>query len=294
MRKTFFQKMTHFADDFLKKIQEKKSPLCIGLDPHFEKIPKSIQKGKSETAAIEEFLIQIIDATAPFAPVVKPNLAFFEVWGADGWRTMEKVCEHAKKKNLLVIADGKRNDIGSTAEQYARAFLGKNTPYDALTITPYLGQDGIIPFAKVAAENGKGIFVLVKTSNPSAGEFQDLPVGDCLMHEEVARAVARIGSEYIGESGFSSVGAVVGATQKDDIHILRNEMPAQLFLMPGYGAQGAKAEDVAAAFYKGGTGAMVNSSRGILFAGTDNDYIEAAAKSAEMARKELWEAAQKS
>lgn len=285
--------MTHFADEFLKKVEEKKSPLCVGLDPHFEMIPDSIIKGKSEVAAIEEFLIKIIDATAPFAPVVKPNLAFFEVWGADGWRTMEKVCEHAKKKNLLVVADGKRNDIGSTAEKYARAFLSKNTPYDALTITPYLGQDGIIPFAKVAAENGKGIFVLVKTSNPSAGEFQDLPIGDCLVHEEVARAVARIGSEYIGESGFSNVGAVVGATQADDIRILRSEMPGQLFLMPGYGAQGAGAQDVAEAFYKGGTGAMINSSRGILFSGGEKDFTEGAAKAAQKAQEELWEAATK-
>ena len=277
-----------FADRLTEKIFEKKSPLCVGLDPHFEKIPKFLTEKNPPEKAIEIFLSEILDAVAPHAAAVKPNLAFFEKWGARGFEVLEKISKKAQKKGLIVIADGKRNDIGSTAAAYADAFLAKSSPYDALTITPYLGEDGILPFAEAAAKNQKGIFVLVKTSNPSAGQFQDLPVGDALLHEEVARAVARIGAKNLGKNQFSSVGAVVGATVPDDLRLLRREMPAQIFLVPGFGAQGGSARDVAGAFYKNGTGAIVNSSRGILFAGSEKDFAEKAKIAAEKAKKQLW------
>ncbi len=278
----------NFADALHSEIHKKKSPLCIGLDPHIDCIPEVFTKGKTPPQIIEDFLKEVINAASPYCACVKPNLAFFEIWGSDGWRALESVCEEAKKQKLYVIADGKRNDIGSTAERYAEAFLGAKTPYDALTITPYLGQDGIIPFIQTASQNKKGVFVLVKTSNPSSGEFQDLPVGDCLLHEEVARAVARIGTMDTGDTDFSSVGAVVGATHPDDIKILRSEMPGQIFLIPGYGAQGGSAADVKTAFYNDGRGAIVNSSRGILFPQGEKDPIENIKNAAEKARKELY------
>lgn len=284
----------HFADRLAENIQNKKSVLCVGLDPHFHLLPEIVTRGRTETEAILFFLSEILEAVAPFTAVVKPNTAFFECWGAEGWRVLEQISEKAKQMDLLVIADAKRGDIGSTAKAYAEAFLGKNRPFDALTVNPYLGQDGILPFAETAEQNGKGIFVLVKTSNTSAGEFQDLPVGDCLLHEEVARSVARIGSTSLGECGFSSVGAVVGATHSDDLHTLRSEMPSQIFLVPGYGAQGGSAADVASALYFNGQGAIINSSRGILFASSGIDFAEAAAKSAEKAQQELFTIAWKS
>lgn len=283
----------HFADRVITQTLEKKSPLCVGLDPHFDRIPKHLTEKYSPTEAISHFLLEIVEAVVPFCVAVKPNLAFFEIWGSEGWRILETISEKAQQKGLLVIADGKRNDIGSTAKAYAEAFLSKNSPYDALTITPYLGEDGILPFAETAQKNEKGIFVLVKTSNPSSGQFQDLPVGDALLHEEVARMVARIGSANLGERGFSSVGAVVGATHPDDLHILRGEMPAQIFLVPGYGAQGGSAIDVAGAFFKNGTGALINSSRGICFASDGEDFAQKAAEAAQKAQEELFRVSQK-
>ncbi len=277
-----------FADRLTAAILQQKSPLCVGLDPHFSKIPSFLTEKYSPTEAIEIFLSEILDAVFPFCVAVKPNLAFFEIWGAEGWRILESISQKAKKKGLFVIADGKRNDIGTTATAYAEAFLSASSPYDALTITPYLGEDGILPFAHTAQKNEKGIFVLVKTSNPSSGQFQDLPVGDALLHEEVARMVARVGSADLGESGFSSVGAVVGATHSDDLRILRSEMPAQIFLVPGYGAQGGSADDVAGAFFSNGSGALINSSRGICFADATENFAQKAGEAAEIAQRELW------
>lgn len=276
-----------FGDRAIHAMQEKDSVLCVGLDPHYDLLPDFLKQKYEPDEAIEMFLTEIIDAIAPHCAIVKPNTAFFEVWGADGWLAMERVCDYAKDKGLIVIADAKRGDIGSTATKYAEAFLGEDKPYDALTINPYLGQDGILPFVEVAAENDKGLFVLVRTSNPSASEFQDLPVGDCLLHEEVARSVARLGESTIGESGFSAIGAVVGATEPEEIRILRSEMPTQLLLIPGYGAQGGSAADVAAGFYHNAQGAIVNSSRQIIFAGKDKDFAARAASAAERAKLEL-------
>ncbi len=276
-----------FGDRATRAMTEKDSVLCVGLDPHFELLPDFLKSKYQPDEAIEIFLTEIIDAVAPHCAIVKPNTAFFEIWGADGWLALERISEYAQSKGLLVIADAKRGDIGSTATKYAEAFLGANKPYDALTINPYLGQDGILPFVEVAEQNDKGIFVLVRTSNPSASEFQDLPVGDCLLHEEVARSIARIGESSIGESGFSAVGAVVGATEPEEIRILRSEMPTQLLLIPGYGTQGGSAADVATGFYQNGQGAIVNSSRQIIFAGNDKNFAVRAASAAERAKLEL-------
>lgn len=273
----------HFADNLLEQIEKKQSPLCIGLDPHFDKIPEKFKKGRTGAQAIEFFLSEILEAVSPYCACVKPNTAFFELFGSEGWKVLEKVSQKAKSMGLLVIADAKRGDIGSTAAAYAEAFLGEKSPYDAITISPYLGQDGILPFLEKAEENEKGVFVLVKNSNESSGEFQDLPVGDVLLHEEVARSVARLGMGAVGKSGFSALGGVVGATHPDDLRILRKEMPSQIFLVPGFGAQGGSAKDVSGAFYSDGRGAIVNSSRGILFA------KEGAEKAAAKAAKDLRE-----
>lgn len=283
----------HFADTLLQTVQQKKSPLCLGLDPHWDKIPQQLKIEKKPGDVITRFLCDIVEATHDLVAAVKPQLAFFEVFGSEGMQAFEEVCLFAKEKNLLVIVDGKRNDIGSTAEAYAEAYLGKFRPYDALTITPFLGSDGIIPFAKKCQENEKGIFVLVKTSNPSSGEFQDLPVGDELFHEHVGHRVAQWGLEHIGDAGFSAIGAVVGATYAEEMKLLRQDMPEQIFLVPGYGAQGGTAQDIIPAFYKGAKGAIVNSSRGILFAfekaeNGAEDFSTHARTAAEKARTELW------
>jgi orotidine-5'-phosphate decarboxylase len=285
----FYFYTLNFSDRLFQKQKEKESLLCVGLDPHFDLVPEEFKRGKSSTLAIENFLLALLPVIAPHCSCVKPNLAFYEIWGSEGWKVLENICEQAKKMGLIVIADGKRNDIGSTACKYASAFLGMGTPFDALTVTPYVGQDGILPFVETASKNEKGVFILVKTSNPGAGEFQDLAVGDSLLHEEVAQSVSRIGSEYIGESGFSCVGAVIGATHPEDIKILRTEMPSQPFLVPGYGTQGGSKEDILPAFYQDGRGAVINASRSILFASAEkgSDVVQNVGNAAKVKKEEL-------
>jgi len=284
----------HFADRLLQAVETKKSPLCLGLDPHWALLPEFLKEDAAPQEAIVKFLCPIIEATAAHICAVKPQLAFFEVFGSAGFAAFEEVCRFAKEKDLLVIVDGKRNDIGSTAEAYAEAYLRADLPYDALTVTPYLGQDGIMPFVEKCARNDKGIFILVKTSNPSAGEFQDLPVGDELLHEHVARKVALWGEELVGKEGFSAVGAVVGATYPEDLKLLRQDMPQQIFLLPGFGAQGATAGDLKNAFYANGSGAIVNSARDILFAWRkeqkdEKDFVSCAVEACKKIQVELWE-----
>lgn len=297
--------MTHFADQLTKRIADLENPTVVGLDPHFEMIPEFIRKdaerkyGKTTQAAAEailQFNHGLIDALADFVPAVKPQIAFYECFGHEGLRAYQETCAYARKKGLLVIGDAKRNDIGSTAEAYAKGHLGKVNLFgdpteifaqDALTVTPYLGSDGILPFAKTGKENGKGIFVLVRTSNASADEIQGQTVGEEMMDEVVAGLVDNWGREFIGDSGFSLVGAVVGATYPEEARMLRALMPHQIFLVPGYGAQGGTAEDVKPCFHKNGTGAIINSSRAIIFAGKDEGYAEAARKAAEKMKKEF-------
>lgn len=281
----------HFANTLHAAVDDKRSVLCLGLDPHWDRIPEFLKADCTPDEAILKFIIPIIDACEPHIVAVKPQIAFFEVFGSAGFAAFEKVCMYAKAKGLIVIVDAKRGDIGSTAQAYAEAFLGNNRPYDALTVNPYMGEDTLIPFVEKAKANEKGVFVLVKTSNPGSGDFQDQPVGEELLHETVARSVSRVGTMDMTSENFSSVGAVVGATYPDELSLLRSDMPAQIFLIPGYGAQGGQAEDLKAAFYNNGHGAIVNSSRGILFAfekqHDPESFAEHAGVAAKLAKEDL-------
>ncbi|MDD4319717.1 MAG: orotidine-5'-phosphate decarboxylase [Candidatus Peribacteraceae bacterium] len=274
----------HFADALTQATKEK-SPVCVGLDPQLSKLPASLPK---TSEGVDTFCRGIIDAVKDIACSVKPQMAYFEVLGWKGMKVFFDVCAYAKEQGLLVIADGKRNDIGSTCEAYADAYLGKGSPVDALTVSPYLGSDGINPFIKRCTENEKGIFVLVKTSNPSSGELQDLPVGDEVVHEHMAQLVESWGMHQIGqESNLSCVGAVVGATYPEEMKYLRTLMPHIPILIPGYGTQGGKAEDVARGFIPDGTGAIVVAARSIIFASGKDDWQEAAKEAAGTMAKEI-------
>lgn len=276
----------HFADS-LTAAAKAKSPVCVGLDPNTDKLPEGISQ---DAAGVLEFSKGIIDAVKDIACCVKPQMAYFEVLGWEGMKVFWEVCAYAKENDLIVIADGKRNDIGSTCEAYADAYLNELSPIDALTVSPYLGSDGINPFIERCTQNNKGIFVLVKTSNPSSGELQDLPCGDEVVHEHMAQIVEGIAAQHIGtESSLSCIGAVVGATYPEELTYLRTLMPHVPFLIPGYGAQGGKAKDVAGGFIPNGTGAIVNSSRGIIFASSGKDWKEAAEKAAEDMKSDLGE-----
>ncbi len=274
----------HYADFLQQRITET-SPVCVGLDPVIAKLPEGIAK---DIGGVKDFCIGIIDAVAADAAAVKPQLAYFELLGWEGMKVFFEVCEYAKKKNLVVIADGKRNDIGSTCEAYADAYLGKNSPIDALTVTPYLGSDGVAPFMERCAKNDKGIYVLVKTSNESSGDLQDLPIGDEVVHEHMAQLVESWATQLLGAKGnLSAVGAVVGATYPEESRYLRTLMPHVPFLIPGYGAQGGTAEDAALGFLPDGTGAIVNASRSILYASKGKDWQEAASKATKTMSNEL-------
>jgi orotidine-5'-phosphate decarboxylase len=267
----------HFADALIRATKEK-SPVCVGLDPALKNLPEGIPK---DAKGILDFGKGIIDAVKGIAACVKPQMAYFEVLGWEGMKVFWDVCAYAKLQDLLVIADGKRNDIGSTCEAYADAYLHEGSPIDALTVTAYMGSDGVKPFIERCKKNGKGIFVQVKNSNPSSGELQDLPTGDETVHEHMASLVASWGATCLGEeSHYSCVGAVVGATYPEELKYLRSLMPNTPILIPGYGAQGGTAADVAHGFVNG-VGAVVNSARGIIFASKGKDWQEAARKAAE-------------
>jgi orotidine-5'-phosphate decarboxylase len=220
--------------------------------------------------ALEAFGMRIVDVVAPLVPAVKPNIAFFEAFGWEGYRAYMNVVARAKEKGLLVVADAKRGDIGSTAEAYAAALFDE-MDVDAVTLSPYLGTDSLAPFFE-RFDRGKGCFLLVKTSNPSSADLQDRKLDDGTVYEAVADLARSWGEPWIGESGMSSVGAVVGATFPEQAAELRERMPTTPFLLPGYGAQGGKAESLRNAFGPGGSGALVNSSRGIIFAFAKEPY----------------------
>lgn len=301
----------HFADRLTEAVFQKAAPICVGLDPRYDQIPEFIRLSQIEkfgkdrkaiASAIVLFNTQIIDAVKDIVPVVKPQIAFYEMYGPEGMWAFAATCKYAREQGLIVIADAKRNDIGSTCDAYADAFLGKVDIFDeqqeifetdALTVTPYLGSDGILPFVERCQEYEKGIFVLVKTSNPSSGEIQDLPAGEMVVHEHVGELVSGWGKEFLGESGFSLVGAVVGATYPEEARYLRNIMPHNIFLVPGYGAQGGGAADVKPCFLENGTGAIVNSSRGIIFAYqndskySEKNFAEAAREAALLMKEDL-------
>lgn len=276
----------HFADRLTEAIKAKNSVVCVGLDPQLAKLPEALVKnavieyGETFEAAAHaylEFNKGIIDEVKDLVVAVKPQLAFYEELGHHGIWAFEETCKYARAAGLIVIADGKRNDIGSTAEAYARAFLEGTDLFghikevvaaDALTVNPYLGYDGIKPFLKPCREMGKGIFVLVRTSNPSSGDIQGRVSVDEKMSiaELMGNFVESWGSDDIGECAYSFIGAVVGATFPTEAAKLRKLMPSTIFLVPGYGAQGAGAEETKPCFDKDGLGALVVSARGIIYA----------------------------
>lgn len=273
----------HFADSLAEKIKNS-SPICVGLDPSLSKLPEGITK---DAEGVIMFGKGIIDAVKGIAAAVKPQMAYYEVLGWPGMKVFFETCEYAKKQGLIVIADGKRNDIGSTCEAYAEAYLSSGSPIDALTVSPFLGSDGVNPFIERSIRNEKGIYVLVKTSNPSSGELQDLPVGDEVVHEHLAQLVESWSTKAIGQGNLSAVGAVVGATYPEELKYLRTLMPHVPFLLPGYGAQGGTAENCVPGFLPDKTGAIVVAARSIIFASKGKDWRDAARIAAEKMKEEL-------
>jgi orotidine-5'-phosphate decarboxylase len=274
----------HFTDALTARIADT-SPVCVGLDPKLESLPDGIPH---TDAGVLHFNKGIIDAVKDIACIVKPQLAYYEVLGWQGMKVFWETCAYAKAQGLMVLADAKRGDIGATCEAYADAYLYAGSPVDALTVNPYLGSDGIMPFIERCVKHDKGIYVLVKTSNASSGELQDLPVGDEAVHEHLAQLTEGWGMHHIGpKTNLSFVGAVVGATYPEEMKYLRTLMPHIPFLIPGYGAQGGTAQDAARGFMPDGTGAIVNASRSIIFASKGKDWAEAAAKAAKAMAEDL-------
>lgn len=273
----------------VEKIKKTHAPICVGLDPMLSYIPEHILKeaygefGETLEGAAEavwQYNKAIIDATYDLIPSVKPQSAMYEQFGIEGLKVFQKTIEYCHKKDLIVIGDVKRGDIGSTSAAYAAGHLGKvqvgSQMYkafdeDFITVNPYLGTDGVKPFIDVCKEEKKGIFILVKTSNPSSGEFQDRLVDGRPLYEWVGEMVAKWGEEHMGDT-YSYVGAVVGATYPEIGKILREIMPKSFILVPGYGAQGGTGADLAHFFQKDGLGAIVNSSRGIIAAYKQEKY----------------------
>ncbi len=281
--------MDSFGQRLNDKIRACGTPALVGIDPRWELLPDAVRttaaggKGtifERTAAAFESFSRQLIDIVAPLVPAVKPQVAFFEQLGVPGCRALHSVMTHARKAGLIVIADAKRGDIGSTAEAYADAWLAGEDPEaaawpaDALTINPYLGSDSIQPFVDCAVTRGAGIYVLVRTSNPGASDFQDRISKDQSLYEAVGDLVQKLSDEHRGSSQYGPVGAVVGATWPQQLSALRERMPAVPFLIPGYGTQGGTSSDSAGAFHDSGLGALVNSSRGINFAWLRKPYSE--------------------
>ena len=288
--------MTNFADRLVRKIAELENPTVIGLDPKLEYIPEDIKQyseqlfpeepTKATAKAIWIFNKEIIDQTCDIVPAIKLQYAYYEMYGVDALKTMLLTARYAQKHGMIVIADCKRNDIGSTATAYAEGILGKTalllgetmemSGFDACTVNAYLGIDGVQPFIDVAKRDDKGIFCLVRTSNPSAGDFQDLELANGgKVYEAVAAKVNEWGKDLVGEEGFSSVGAVVGATWPEQAVALRKAMPNTFILVPGYGAQGAGADAAVAGFTAEGKGGIVNSSRAIMTAWQKKESAEA-------------------
>ena len=285
-------------DLMIKKIIEMNSPVVAGLDPKLDYVPEYMrtecfaecgETAEGAAQALLRFNTALIDELCEVVPAVKVQAAYYEMYGIEGLKALYQTVAYAKKKDMYVIVDGKRNDIGSTAEAYSCGWLGKTqvgttseamSGADCLTVNPYLGSDGILPFVKDCKTYDKGIFALVKTSNPSSGELQDLLIDGKPLYEKVAELVSGWGADNIGAYGYSAVGAVVGATYPQQAKKLRAVMKHTYFLVPGYGAQGAGAADVAVSFDKEGLGAIVNSSRAIMCAykktGDEKHFAKAA------------------
>ena len=273
--------MDNMMDKLIEKIKTTNNPTVIGLDPKYEMIPEYI-KNKYEknlrgiSKSIIEFNKKIIDEIYEIIPAVKVQIAFYEMYGIEGIKAFKETCDYAKERKMIVIADIKRGDIGSTAKAYSNAYLGKTNigdeeigifDVDFITVNPYIGTDCLKPFIEDCKKYNKGIFVLVKTSNPSSGELQDLKLEDGEeVYIKVAKLVEECGKDLIGKYGYSSISAVVGATYKKQLEELRKILPNTYFLIPGYGAQGGKAEDIALGFGKDKLGGIVNASRSLMYA----------------------------
>lgn len=273
----------------IEKIQKTKAPICVGLDPMLSYVPEHIQAAAFEqygetlegaAEAIWQFNKEIVDHTFDLIPAVKPQIAMYEQFGIEGLKVYKRTVDYCKEKGLVVIGDAKRGDIGSTSAAYATGHIGSvqvgskiysGFDTDFLTVNPYLGTDGVKPFVDVCNSHDRGLFVLVKTSNPSSGEFQDRLIDGRPLYEWVAEKVVEWGNASM-DGDYSNVGAVVGATYPEMSRILRNLMPHTYFLVPGYGAQGGTAEDLKHCFNKDGLGAVVNSSRGIIAAYKQEKY----------------------
>ncbi len=291
---------THFADRVAEAVERKRSQIVVGLDPRPELLPVELRgdahRGRAEAAdACARFCCGLVDAVAPYAVAVKPQLAFFEALGSDGVRALEEVSAYARSAGLLVVADAKRGDIGSTARAYATAFLepsnGAAPLGDAMTVSPYLGRDSLEPFLLACKRHGSGLFCLVKTSNAGGAEVQDLAMSDGrpLWHH-VALLVDDWGEDLVGERGLSSVGAVVGATYPRAVGEARRLLPKSILLLLGIGAQGATPADVARAFTSGPASALVSVSRAIIYAyrTSDEDWRRSAGAAAARLKREVW------
>lgn len=274
--------MHSFIDRLAAGVRARKTPTLVGLDPRAESLPAGFlaaDQVRNPAAVAEAFRLfsrAVVDVVAPLVAVVKPQAAFFEECGPAGMVALGDVVSYARSKGLLVIVDGKRNDIGSTATAYAEAYLGARSPWgaDALTVSPYLGDDSLTPFVDVAHRNDAGIFVLVKTSNPGGRMLQDLVVDGRPIYRHVGDHVEQLAAQGTGECGYGAVGAVVGATYPAQLTELRTALKHTWFLVPGFGAQGGTARDVAGGFDDRGLGVIVNNSRGIIFAHASKAYKE--------------------
>ncbi len=271
---------TGFGERLALAVQSKRSAVCVGLDPRWQSLPEQLRADVAADDLIRaaqvtaNYCRSVIDAVAASAAVVKPQAAFFEQLGPHGMFALHDVILHAQQAGLLVILDGKRGDIGTTATGYAEAYLGRESPWhcDALTVNPFLGDDTLVPFIDTARKRGAGIFVLVKTSNPGSGFLQDVSTGEGTISQRLADVVQSSAAKDSGAAGYGSIGAVVGATYPQQLAEFRQAMPNAWILIPGYGAQGGTAADVALGFDRQGLGAIVNSSRGIIFAYERAEY----------------------
>lgn len=273
--------MKNIIDQLIEKIKIMKNPTVIGLDPRYEMLPKCVKEKYPKTIegvgqAIIEYNKELIDAIYDIIPAIKPQIAFYEMYGIPGMQAFKETCEYAKQKGMFVIADIKRGDIGSTAQGYSNAYLGKTKieeneqslyDIDFVTVNPYMGTNCVKPFIDDCKKYNKGLFILVKTSNPSSGELQDVKLENGEeVYTRVAKYVEKWGEELRGEYNYSSISAVVGATYPEQLKELRKIAPHTYFLIPGYGAQGGKAEDIALGFDENGLGGIVNASRSLMCA----------------------------
>lgn len=294
--------MVMVIDKLIEQIMAKRNPCIVGIDPEWSKIPECYKiEETTKTEAIKKWAEDVIDTVADIVPAVKPQMAFFEVFGSSGVAVFEHIVGYAHEKGLIVVDDSKRNDIGNTASAYAFAHLSKNGPINAdfLTVSPFLGTDSLLPFIDLSASEGKGLFVLVKTSNPSSVEISEAIQSDGnTVREWLADYVHSTGNDMCGKYGYSSVGAVVGATFPKEAEQLRKKMKNNYFLVPGFGAQGGGAKDIVACFNEDGLGAVVNSSRGVIYHhlkvtaydGTRERYLEIVREQAVKMQREIYAA----